>query len=205
MRLKIYYREFFGQFDIVVMSVLAFVALAVAGPAWAQGAAWLWLLAGAVLYLMSEYFTHRFFFHMKPPKNAFLLKMVKRLHYDHHVVPNDLHLLFLPVWYSLPQMIAAALVSYWLAGTVPLAAAFFAGNLLTLLVYEWTHYVAHRPITPWTRFGKWMKKIHLWHHYKSEHYWFGVTNPLLDVLLGTFPPEKSVERSETARNLEAQG
>lgn len=27
-----------------------------------------------------------------------------------------------------------------------------------LLVYEWKHYIAHRPIRPLTRFGRWLKK-----------------------------------------------
>ncbi|WP_375377938.1 hypothetical protein [Paenibacillus sp. MZ04-78.2] len=39
---------------------------------------------------------------------------------------------------------------------------------------------------------------------KSEHYWYGVTNPLFDVMLGTFRDEQQVEKSETARNLEGK-
>ncbi|MFB6364316.1 sterol desaturase family protein [Paenibacillus elgii] len=73
-----------------------------------------------------------------------------------------------------------------------------------LLYYEWTHYVAHRPIKPITPWGRWMKKVHLWHHYKSKNYWYGVTNPLFDVMLGTFRDEQQVEKSETARNLEGK-
>ena len=46
-----------------------------------------------------------------------------------------------------------------------------------------------------------MKKVHLWHHFKNENYWFGVTNPGMDHLVGTYQNEKSVELSPTARKL----
>ena len=51
-------------------------------------------------------------FHLKPPKNVFLLKMLRRLHYDHHVYPDDLKLLFLPVWFSIPSFTIYLLISY---------------------------------------------------------------------------------------------
>ncbi|GIO01507.1 hypothetical protein J5TS2_21750 [Brevibacillus halotolerans] len=44
--------------------------------------------------------------------------------------------------------------------------------------------------------------MHLWHHYKNENYWYGVTNPALDLLFCTYKNEKQVNRSSTARNLE---
>ena len=39
-------------------------------------------------------------------------------------------------------------------------------------------------------------------HFKNENYWFGVTTPTYDFLLGTFKNQKKVEKSATARNLE---
>ena len=63
-------------------------------------------------YTLNEYMTHRFLFHLKPPKNLFLLKMLRRLHYDHHVYPDDLKLLFLPVWFSIPSFTIYLLISY---------------------------------------------------------------------------------------------
>ena len=75
------------------------------------------------------------------------------------------------------------------------------GNLLGLLYYEWVHYVAHIPYKPRTTFGQWMKKYHLWHHYKNERHWFGVTNPSMDLLIGTYAKVEDVDRSTTVRNL----
>lgn len=163
---------------------------------------WLAFVAGLILYMVGEYTTHRFLFHMKPPKKPFLLKLIRRLHYDHHEYPNDLKLLFLPLWYTLPQFLIIGTVLYVLTKNSALVIAFLSGSIGMLLYYEWTHFVAHRPITPLTPWGKWMKKYHLLHHYKNEHYWYGVTTPSLDLICGTYKDEKKVEKSETARKLD---
>jgi sterol desaturase/sphingolipid hydroxylase (fatty acid hydroxylase superfamily) len=194
-------KEFFSIHDVVIMS--ATFVLAFASMIWKaqSGVAVIPFLAGIVLYIISEYVTHRFFFHMKPPKHPLFLKFMKRIHYDHHAFPNDLKLLFLPIWYSLPQMLAISTVTYMLFDDIAYAFGIYAGLSLALLYYEWTHYVAHRPIQLRTPWGKWMKKIHIWHHYKNENYWYGVTNPALDMMFGTFKHEKDVPRSETAKQL----
>jgi hypothetical protein len=61
------------------------------------------ILAGAVLFYLTEYTTHRFLFHAPPSSRGWLLKLQRRLHYDHHVEPGRLDLLFLPLWYVAPQ------------------------------------------------------------------------------------------------------
>jgi len=158
-----------------------------------------------IMYSLAEYVTHRFLFHLKPPKNAFLLKMLKRLHYDHHSSPNELHLLFLPLWYSVPNIVIVAAIFYFLSSSFVMTNAFIAGIMLFLLFYEWKHYIAHRPIQPISPWGRWMKKVHLWHHFKNENYWYGVTNPAYDFLMGTFKNQKDVDQSKTAKNLEKRG
>lgn len=71
---------------------------------------WLAFVIGLLTYTVAEYFNHRFLFHMETPKNSLMLKFIKRIHVDHHVDPRDLKLLFLPIWYSLPQIIVASLL-----------------------------------------------------------------------------------------------
>ncbi|MDE5414785.1 sterol desaturase family protein [Alkalihalobacterium chitinilyticum] len=199
-----YVKEFFIFPDVLVMSFLFFISFG-----WMiytfSIITLLAFLLGMVGYTLNEYLTHRFIFHMKPPKNRFLLKFMKRIHYDHHSTPNDLHLLFLPLWYSLPAIAITAVIVYLFTWSFAITNAFSAGVMLFLLFYEWKHYVAHRPIQPVSPWGKWMKKVHLWHHYKNENYWYGVTNPAYDFLLGTFKDQKDVESSETAKNLEKRG
>jgi 4-hydroxysphinganine ceramide fatty acyl 2-hydroxylase len=196
-----YVKEFFSVKDVTIMFATAFISVGLMIASARSFIVFIPFVVGILLYMISEYLTHRFLFHMKPPRHPFFLSLMRRLHYDHHTDPNNLKLLFLPIWYSLPQMVLVSVVAYVLLGSAAYAWALYAGLATALLYYEWTHYVAHRPIQPRTRWGKWMKKIHLWHHYKNENYWFGVTNPSLDIAFGTFKHEKEVPRSETAKQL----
>ncbi len=199
-----YVREFLGFPDILIMGLLTVLVTAFAwlrGPAPQVLAA---TLVGVGLFFVSEYATHRFLFHMAPPRSAFLRKMIYRLHYHHHEEPNDLHLLFLPIWYSIPQFTVTGGLTWLVTGQIALGAAFASGSMLLLMYYEWCHYVAHRPITPLTAWGRWMKRYHLWHHFKNEHYWYGVTNPSFDLLMGTYKDVRHVEKSETVRKLDAK-
>ncbi|MBM6617028.1 sterol desaturase family protein [Bacillus suaedaesalsae] len=196
-----YIREFFSIHDIWILGSLIFLALLSVTPQLGRWEIWLSFVVGIILYIISEYMTHRFFFHMKAPKNKSFLKFMKRIHYDHHEEPNDLKLLFLPIWYSLPQLVIVVLAVTLLTGDVFIALAVFAGTASTILYYEWTHYVAHRPYQPKTRWGKYMKKLHILHHFKNEKYWYGVTNPSMDYLFGTMKDGKDVSKSETAKKL----
>ncbi|TYS67601.1 fatty acid hydroxylase family protein [Sutcliffiella horikoshii] len=200
--MKGYYREFFLFPDITILMVL--IVVSIGWQVW-SGMTWVALAVfafGMLTFMFSEYLTHRFVFHLKPPKHPILLKMLKRLHYDHHTDPNDLHLLFLPLWYSLPNLSVLALIFYLIAGNWGLTVAFASGLMMMLFLYEWKHYVAHRPIKPRTKFGKWVKKTHILHHFKNENFWYGVSTPFVDVLFGTLKNEKDVETSKTAKDLE---
>jgi hypothetical protein len=159
------------------------------------------ILVGAVLFYMTEYTTHRFLFHAPPSRRGWLLKLQHRLHYDHHVEPSRLDLLFLPLWYVAPNLAITGLAAWAVLGDEALALSLVLGAVLALLHYEWVHYVAHIPYQPRTRFGRWMKRYHLWHHFKNEHFWFGVSNPTLDFVYGTFRQPDAVTRSTTVREL----
>ena len=67
---------------------------------------------GALLFYASEYVMHRFAFHAPPARLAFVKRLQHRLHYDHHVEPDRLDLLFLPLWFLVPNLlVTAALVA----------------------------------------------------------------------------------------------
>lgn len=143
-----YVKEFIKFPDILATGVLFLVTLLLTIPCLQHAATWIALVLGMISYAASEYVIHRYLFHMKPPKSPFLLKLIKRLHYDHHVVPNELHLLFLPVWYSFPFIGIASALAFWITASWALTVNYAAGITGYLLFYEWTHYVAHRPIQP---------------------------------------------------------
>jgi sterol desaturase/sphingolipid hydroxylase (fatty acid hydroxylase superfamily) len=171
--------------------------------AWISGVATLSpleIVLGAVLFYLSEYGMHRFAFHAPPAPWPFVLGLQRRLHYDHHVEPSRLDLLFLPLWFLAPNLAATAVLVALVLGT-PAVASVMLGVMLAILHYEWVHYVAHIPYQPRTRFGRWIKQYHLRHHFISEKEWFGVSNPSLDMVFGTFRDPKTARRSATTRNL----
>lgn len=177
-----------------VLALLAVLHTPVVFPLWA-------IALGAVLFFSSEYTMHRFAFHAKPAKNAFVLGLQHRLHYDHHVAPDRIELLFLPPWFLVPAELLSVGISWLIFRSEGIVLALTLGNVLGLLYYEWVHYVAHTPFRPVTPFGRYIKKYHLWHHFKNEKMWFGVTNPSMDVLYRTYANVTDVERSATTRTL----
>jgi 4-hydroxysphinganine ceramide fatty acyl 2-hydroxylase len=190
-----------GSNTVLAAAILVLLALVAAravpfGP-WSLGA----VAIGALVFFVSEYTTHRFMLHAPPSKSAFVLKLQHRLHYDHHITPTELSLLFLPLWFAIP--VAALTFSIYFAVTRSWAtsATLLLGSLLGLLWYEWVHYVAHIPYVPKTRFGRFIKKYHLRHHFKNERMWFGVTNPSMDFVGRTYARVDDVERTATTRVL----
>jgi hypothetical protein len=159
-----------------------------------------WVVIGALTFYVSEYGFHRFAFHAEPSRFGFIRKMQHRLHYDHHVEPDRLDLLFLPVWFLIPNLTLTALAFALLFGWATVASAMF-GVTLAIFQYEWVHYVAHIPYQPRTRIGRWLKQYHLRHHFISEKFWFGVSNPSMDFVGRTYKAAREVQRSATTRNL----
>lgn len=159
------------------------------------------VLVGVAIFALVEYLTHRFTLHAKPVKNAFIGKLQRRLHYDHHVEPDRLDLLFIPPWFLIPVITIYGALYYFLTQSADVTVALLLGNLIGLLHYERVHYLAHIPVRPATAFGRYMKKYHLWHHFKNENYWFGVTNPLFDYVFRTWQDPDAVDKTATTRNL----
>lgn len=157
--------------------------------------------AGALLFFLTEYTTHRFLLHAPPATHPFVRRMQHRLHYDHHLAPERLDLLFLPPWFLLPVLAVFVGAYFSVAHSAAVVAALVLGNLLGLLYYEWVHYVAHIPFRPRTAVGRYVKKYHLWHHFKNERLWFGVTNPSMDHVWRTYARVDEADRSESTRIL----
>jgi 4-hydroxysphinganine ceramide fatty acyl 2-hydroxylase len=160
----------------------------------------LWKVIGALAFYLSEYGFHRFAFHAGPSRFAFVRKLQHRLHYDHHTEPDRLDLLFLPVWFLIPNLAVTALIFALLFDWAVVASAML-GVALAIFHYEWVHYIAHIPYQPRTAFGRWIKHYHLRHHFISEKFWFGVSNPSMDFVGGTYRPARAVERGVTTRKL----
>ena len=189
-----------GSNAVALMLVLVLAVLATQST---LGASRLltWAILGAMAFFLAEYGTHRFLLHARPAASRFVLSLQHRLHYDHHSEPERLDLLFLPLWFLIPALALYALIYYALSRSISITLAIVFGNLCALLYYEWVHYVAHIAYIPRSAWARWMKKYHLLHHFKNEHYWFGVTNPSMDYVSRTYARVTDVQRSSTTRDL----
>ena len=195
------WKKAFGFREMRVL--LLWVVLLVAAVAMRGPRPWVLvrgLVLGVLAWVVTEYVFHRFFLHMPPPGWPPLRRLHARVHWQHHQTPADLPFLFVP-WWGTPSLIGLAALAGYALGGLDLALVAALGDALTLVHYEVTHLAAHVPYHPRTRLGALMKRHHLLHHFKNERYWFGVTNPVFDLLLATWPDPNAVPKSETARTL----
>src|SRR5690606_22659629 len=117
-RLNKHVKEFLMFPDVLIMLTLFLIVAGFTVSHLNELATWIAIAVGAIVYALSEYGIHRFVFHMKTPENPFLLKLIKRLHFDHHEIPTDLHLLFLPLWFSIPSFAITVLLVYWITSNL---------------------------------------------------------------------------------------
>ena len=90
------------------------------------------IVLGALMFYLSEYGMHRFAFHAPPLSWPVARKLQHRLHYDHHVEPSRLDLLFLPIWFLVPNLAVATLLFALIFGAEASASALF-GMMLAIL------------------------------------------------------------------------
>jgi sterol desaturase/sphingolipid hydroxylase (fatty acid hydroxylase superfamily) len=67
-----------------------------------------------------------------------------------------------------------------------LAPAFGSGFLAGYLAYDMTHYHMHHHI-PRTAVGRWLRELHMRHHFQDDTAGFGVSAPWWDLVFGTAP------------------
>jgi dihydroceramide fatty acyl 2-hydroxylase len=148
------------------------------------GPAILYAVGGYAFWTLAEYWIHRGIFHFEPEQGvgARLHWMVHGVHHDH---PNDPLRLVMPPAASVPlALIFYAL--FWLVLGADRAMAFGAGFLAGYLAYDMIHYHLHHH-TPTTRFGKWLRELHMRHHFQDDTRGYGISAPYWDRVFGTFP------------------
>jgi sterol desaturase/sphingolipid hydroxylase (fatty acid hydroxylase superfamily) len=153
-----------------------------------------------------EWIVHTSLLHWKPRKIAgrTIDPLVARKHREHHVDPQVLDLIFIPI----PALLSAAAGVVLVAVLVPAPIGLMLAATITSvgLVYEWTHYLVHTDYRPRTAAYRAIWRHHRLHHYKNENYWFTVTTAnTADRVLGTQPAPNEVPTSPTARDLLGTG
>lgn len=182
--------------------------LLVAALAWrVVVAAWTWTDAILVAAMVAaqpfvEWVIHVFILHWKPKRlfGRTFDPLIARKHREHHGAPQVTEWIFVPLPVLAKAMPLTALLIL-IALPYPLSVTAMTTGLAILLTYEWTHYLIHSRYRPRSRLYRYIWRAHRLHHFKNENYWFGVTNPLGDHVLGTFPAKSDVDTSPTCKNL----
>jgi hypothetical protein len=152
---------------------------------------------------LQEWLIHVVVLHWKPRRvlGRTLDFPVPRKHRAHHRDPTDLRLVFIPLHsylYTLPLVAGLWLL---LARDPALALTGISAHLALALHYEWVHFLVHTRWRPRWRPYRVLWQNHLLHHYRNEHYWFGVTRLGADRWLGTHPERDAVPVSPSCRTL----
>ncbi len=173
---------------------LAALVVAFAAPLW-----WAFALVGALAFFPGEYVVHRFQLHVLAEKKW---NKTAHSHIAHHMAPDDLDHIFHPLGATYGALVLYFGAVSLIFSSASAGLAFALGSSVSMVIYEYAHFSAHRlgvqPATPWM---KYLKKYHLWHHFKNEHYWFGVTSPVMDMVMGTFKDPHATEKSPTVKTV----
>jgi hypothetical protein len=161
---------------------------------------------------LAEWLIHVCLLHAKPLSIAGRRHdlLAAREHRAHHMAPGELDGVLVPRYALFIFLPLIALTVWALSFPIHLVlggdriAHAETGLLVSYCVlsaYEWCHFLIHTPYRPRGRYYRSIWRGHRLHHYKNEHYWFGVTSTLGDHLLRTAPDQANVTKSNTARTL----
>jgi sterol desaturase/sphingolipid hydroxylase (fatty acid hydroxylase superfamily) len=150
-------------------------------PTWAVA---VWFAGGWLFWTFFEYWMHRLVFHFEP-EEGFGARLHWIIHGVHHDHPNDPMRLVMPPSVSVPlglAMVGLFLLVLGTPATYPFAGGFFAGYL----VYDMLHFHLHHHV-PRTRGGRWLRELHMRHHFQDDSTGYGISAPFWDHVFRTVP------------------
>ena len=156
-----------------------------------------------LVYPFIWYILHRFVLHSRLLyRFRFTSAFWKRIHFDHHDNPDDLRVLFGALRTTLPTIVLfGGPIGYAVGGMTAVFVSLAAGVAVTAF-YEYVHCIQHLRFVPKNVHLQKLKRLHLLHHFHNENGNYGITNFVVDHLLGTFYASAAVmDRSATVRNL----
>ncbi|HEY2260307.1 MAG TPA: sterol desaturase family protein [Solirubrobacteraceae bacterium] len=172
------------------------------------------IVAGAVIAAMPvvEWLIHVYLLHARPVRirDRRYEFIAAREHRAHHEAPAKLDGVLIPTYAVILFVVQIALVVWALSFAIHLvlggerlayAASGLVISYVLLAAYEWCHFLIHTPYRPAGWYYRSIWRGHRLHHFKNEHYWFGVTSTVGDRLLRTSPEQSQVSKSGTARSL----
>lgn len=140
---------------------------------------------GFVAWLFAEYLIHRWIFHFQPRPGR-LRRLYYYIHEHHHRYQEWDRLLAPPLMSLSIGAILIAAISLTLGRILDAGGVcvFSSGLALGYLVYDYTHLYIHFA-RPRTRWGRFVRRCHLEHHFARPDCWFCISFPWLDYLFRT--------------------
>lgn len=134
---------------------------------------------GIASWTFAEYALHNWVGHLGKGRNGF-----SREHLKHHATTHYFSPWWMKTLAAVPVIGLAAALFGWLLGWVA-GFAYTGGLALMYVAYEVVHRRAHThpPRGPYSR---WVRKNHFHHHFRNPNHNHGVTNPLFDLIFGTY-------------------
>jgi sterol desaturase/sphingolipid hydroxylase (fatty acid hydroxylase superfamily) len=146
-------------------------------------------IVGLFVWTLTEYLVHRFVFHFHP-KSPWAQRIFFMFHGVHHAQPQCKTRLVMPPAASVPMAVVFIAGFYLVVGTLlglpHWVAPLISGFTIGYLAYDMTHYATHH-LPMQGRLGKYLKRYHMLHHYKTPDRRYGVSSPLWDEVFRTKP------------------
>lgn len=139
------------------------------------------LAAGILWWSFAEYAFHRWVYHLKA-----LRAIGDPIHLYHHRNVEDPSVWNAGPLLAIPIAVLMAIPVLAVTRDFQTTALVLLGSVLAYLVYECVHHAVHARAFAGGPLA-WLQGFHL-HHHRNPRRCFGVTNPLWDILLGTFVP-----------------
>ncbi|QDH14237.1 sterol desaturase family protein [Formicincola oecophyllae] len=150
-------------------------------------AAFLPMVAVILVFPVVWYVIHRWIMHGRWfYRNPLTAKMWKRIHWDHHQDPHKLEVLFGSPLHTVPTASSIALPLGYLMGGWSGAFSALGTAVSMACIYEFFHCLQHLNYKPKWDWVVYIVQLHILHHFHDEDGNFGITNYLLDRMLGTF-------------------
>ena len=188
---------------LILMGVLSTcLGLRVAQGGWHWTADLLAIVGVVAWWPFQEWLIHTYLLHWKPRRlGPITIDFAQsRKHRRHHQEPWKFEEISIPLHtytYAVPILFGLA----WLGWETPGILTGLTAYVALGLHYEWCHFMAHSNYVPRTWAYKAVWRNHRLHHFKNETLWMGVSTRVGDLVLGTCPDQKTVERSPNCRTL----
>ncbi len=161
-------------------------------------------VGGYLFWTLFEYWLHRLVFHLPVvgPKSQRVYFFVHGVHHD---CPWDRTRLVIPPGASI-FLCAVVFVGFRMLFGAHGMYGPFAGFVFGYVLYDSIHWYVHAR-APRHRFGRWLRREHMVHHFKEPNSRYGVSCPWLDYVFGTrgTVSSRSTERAPNDQDDDSRG